>query len=40
MMSSINAKSLRTAQTIQSSAFEELEMSDGDIMDSDSGDDG
>lgn len=37
MMSSMNTKSMRTAQTIQSSAFEELSMSDGDMVDSDDG---
>ena len=31
----MNAKSMQTAQTIQSSAFKELSISDGDMMDSD-----
>ena len=35
MMSSMNAKSIHTAQTVQSSAFEQLSVSDGDAMDSD-----
>ena len=35
MMSSMNAKSMQTAQTIQSSKFVELSISDGDMVDSD-----